>query len=108
MNRDHLGVWCFSGFGALFPIVFAAVYWRRTTAAGVLAAVGVTAAVWWYLFRLSGYGGEYRLFEEHFGGKDGIMPVALLTVVCAAVLVLVSLATRPPARQTVEKFFPHS
>ncbi|MCH7721085.1 MAG: sodium:solute symporter family protein, partial [Planctomycetes bacterium] len=27
----QLGVWCFTGFAGLFPIVFAAVYWRRST-----------------------------------------------------------------------------
>ena len=26
-----LGVWCFSGFSALFPLVFAALYWRSAT-----------------------------------------------------------------------------
>ncbi|MEL7265790.1 MAG: sodium:solute symporter family protein, partial [Planctomycetota bacterium] len=29
-----LGIWCYSGFSALFPIVFAALYWRRLSAAG--------------------------------------------------------------------------
>ena len=28
-----LAVWCFSGFASLFPLVVAAVYWRRATAA---------------------------------------------------------------------------
>jgi SSS family solute:Na+ symporter len=100
-----LGVWCFSGFGALFPIVVAAVYWRRTTAAGVIAAVVVTAGVWGYFFHLSGYGGEYLLLAEHFGGTDGIMPVAVITLACAVTLVLVSLVTRPPRRETVATFF---
>jgi len=43
-----LAVWCFSGFGALFPIVFASVYWKRTSKMGVYAALLVTAGVWFY------------------------------------------------------------
>ena len=35
----QMGVWCFSGFSSLFPLVFAAVYWRRLTAAGAFAGV---------------------------------------------------------------------
>ena len=34
-----LGVWCFSGFTGLFPLVVAALYWRRTTKAGAMASV---------------------------------------------------------------------
>ena len=36
-NIFDLAVWCFSGFASLFPLVVAAVYWRRTTRAGRLA-----------------------------------------------------------------------
>src|SRR5690606_10931850 len=39
-----LGVWCFSGFTALFPLVVAALYWKRTTRAGAIASI-VTATV---------------------------------------------------------------
>ena len=33
-NVFDLAVWCFSGFGALFPLIFAALYWKRATKAG--------------------------------------------------------------------------
>ena len=46
-----LGVWCFSGFTGLFPLVFASIYWRRTTKAGAIASVLVTAAAWLWLFQ---------------------------------------------------------
>jgi len=107
-TRDifDLAVWCFSGFGALFPIVLAAVYWKRTTAVGVITAVLVTTAVWGYFFRQSGYGGEMLLFEDWFDGKDGIMPVAVITLACAVSLMIVSLVTKPPDAQTVGRFFP--
>ncbi len=103
-----LAVWCFSGFGALFPIALAAVYWRRATAAGAIAAVLVTAGTWGWLFHLSGYGGEYLLFTDWFGPghKDGVMPVAVITLACVVSLVAVSLATAAPAPRTIAKFFP--
>ncbi len=111
-----LAVWCFSGFGALFPIVLAAVYWRRATKAGVYAALVVTAGVWFYFFRASGYGGEYLLLTDLFAENkahpdhptEGIMPVAVMFAACAATLVVVSLMTRPPSEQTIHKFFPRA
>ena len=99
-----LGIWCFSGFGGLFPLVVAAVYWRGATKAGAITAVVVTAVVWCILFAKSGYGGEYLLGTGWFGGKDGIMPVAVITLACAATLVLVSLCTAKPSRQTMARF----
>jgi len=92
-----LGVWCFSGFGSLFPLVFAAVYWKRTTAAGAIACITVTALVWFILFRMSGYGGEYLLW--------GAMPVVYMFAASVVSLVVVSLLTRPPPEETLQKFF---
>ena len=99
-----LAVWCFSGFGGLFPLVLAAVYWRRATRAGALAALGVTTAVWLYFFRESGYGGEYLLFHRS-DSQDGLMPVAVIFLACALTLVLVSLITRSPSQATIDRFF---
>ena len=101
-----LAVWCFSGFAALFPIVLASIYWRRTTAFAVMLAIGITTIAWWILFAQSGYGGEYLLFQSWFGHEDGIMPVAVLTVLCGVIVVLGSLVSPPPAQATVNKFFP--
>ena len=42
----QLGVWCFSGFAGLFPLVFAALYWRRVTTAGAIASIVATLASW--------------------------------------------------------------
>lgn len=108
-NVFDLGVWCFSGFGALFPIVVASLYWKRTTAAAVKAAIIVTAGVWFYYFHQSGYGGETLLFTETFStedGHDGIMPVAVITLACAVTVVVVSLFTKPPKQETIDRFFP--
>jgi SSS family solute:Na+ symporter len=94
-----LGVWCFTGFAGLFPVVLAAVYWRRVTKAGAYAGILTTAATWVYLFVESGYGrhGEFLVW--------GMMPVALIIACSAISLVVVSVLTPPPAAQTIQKFF---
>ena len=48
-----LGVWCFSGFASLFPLVFAAVYWKRATKAGAYACVLAAAGTWLLLRELN-------------------------------------------------------
>ena len=34
-----LGVWCFSGFSSLFPLIVAALYWPRLTKQGAYACI---------------------------------------------------------------------
>lgn len=94
-----LGVWCFAGFASLFPLLFAAIYWRRVTKAGAYASILAAAVVWFWLFRESDYGklGEH----SHWG----LTPVTLIFTASALALVLVSLVTRPPSKATLEKFF---
>ncbi|MGE4551383.1 MAG: sodium:solute symporter family protein, partial [Opitutales bacterium] len=58
-NVFDLAIWCFSGFAALFPIVFAALYWKRVTKEGACAGIVAAMVVWLYYFHQSGYGGEY-------------------------------------------------
>ncbi len=98
-NVFDLAVWCFSGFSALFPLVFASLYWRRVTKAGAFASVIAAMAVWFYYFRESGFGGEYVL-------AGGLMPAALALAAGAVALVAVSLVTKPPSDATIDAFFP--
>ncbi len=95
----QLGVWCFSGFASLFPLLFAAIYWRRVTKAGAYASILATAAVWFWLFRDSGYGAA----GEHT--QWGFTPVTLIFTAATVALVGVSLVTRPPSAATLQKFF---
>ncbi len=95
-----LGVWCFSGFASLFPLVFAAVYWRRATRFGALSCIVVAAVAWFFLFRASDYGGE----REFLIG--GAMPVAVIFLCSLIALVVGSLLTRAPSQETLSKFFP--
>jgi len=98
-----LGVWCFSGFASLFPIAFAAVYWKRTTRAGAISSLVVTTLVWSALF--------YRDILLKKPGMDdelligGMMPVAFIFGASVLTLVVVSLLTQPPSTKTIEKFF---
>jgi SSS family solute:Na+ symporter len=99
-----LGIWCFSGFASLFPLIVAAIYWRRATKAGAIASVLVTAVTWGFLFTramLSGgaHGGE----EEPL--IYGMMPVTFIFAASAISLIVVSLLTRPPSQRTLRKFF---
>jgi len=108
MNSAHvfdLGVWCFSGFAGLFPLVVAALYWKRTTAAGAFACVISTVLVWGILF--------YRdiIAPKQAGAASdealilGVMPVAIIITLSTLSLVLVSLVTKKPGDETIRKFF---
>jgi SSS family solute:Na+ symporter len=97
-----LGVWCFSGFASLFPLVFAAVYWRGVTKAGAIASILATAAVWGVLFyrdMILGHGSEEELLIY------GMMPVTIIFASSLVSLVVVSLFTKPPSKATIDKFF---
>ena len=58
-----LGVWCFSGFSSLFPLIFASLYWKRLTKLGAYACVLAAAGTWLYFFADSNFAknAEYAL-----------------------------------------------
>ncbi len=95
----QLGTWCFAGFASLFPLVMAALYWRRTTKAGAYASILAAAALWGWFFFDSGYGADTNYLVW------GMQPAAPITLSAATALVLVSLVTRPPSPATLAKFF---
>jgi SSS family solute:Na+ symporter len=94
-----LGVWCFSGFASLFPLVCAAVYWKRATKAGAYACACTAAVVWCLLFAQSGFGANRGYLFL------GMMPVATILAASTIAMVAVSLVTRQPSDATLEKFF---
>jgi len=94
-----LGVWCFSGFSSLFPLVVAAVYWRRLTKAGAYASILAAAGSWLTLFAMSDFG-----LNPNFT-VAGMMPVVVMVAASLSALVLVSLTTKPPSEATLGKFF---
>ncbi|MBI4717594.1 MAG: sodium:solute symporter family protein [Planctomycetes bacterium] len=95
----ELGVWCFSGFASLAPLVIGALYWKRMSKAGAYASVFATAVTWFWLFHESGYGAEQHYLVW------GMNPVAVIITVGTLALVLVSLVTPPPSPATLAKFF---
>lgn len=100
----RLGVWCFTGFASLAPLVFAALYWKRVTKAGAYACVLTSAVVGLTLFVIALR--ETGLQAEHEYLFFGMMPVAANIAASTAALVIVSLLTRPPSAGTIEKYFP--
>jgi SSS family solute:Na+ symporter len=105
-NIFDLGVWCFSGFAGLVPLLLAALYWKGATRAGALASVLAMSATWLALFyrgmlaplaRGEPIEGEYLV--------AGMTPVVLVIAAAGLALWLVSLVTAPPPREHVERFF---
>lgn len=97
----ELGVWCFSGFSGLFPIVFAAVYWRRVTKHGAMAAVLATTVSWIALFWRADFGKASETNTLFMGA----MPVLWIVLASTASLIVVSLLTRAPDKAHVDRFF---
>ena len=105
-NIFDLAVWCFSGFASLFPLVVAAVYWRRATRAGAIASVVVAGLSWCILF----YDG---LLRPPMAGERvsedyliwGMMPVAFMVAASTITLIVVSLLSKPLPATTVDRYF---
>jgi SSS family solute:Na+ symporter len=107
-----LGVWCFSGFSALFPIVVAALYWRGLTAAGAISGIFAAIISWCVLFYyglkvppeeggLSEFVVRVPLGEHAYE----IMPVVVMLLSALVTTVVVSLVTPKPKPETLAKYF---
>jgi SSS family solute:Na+ symporter len=103
-----MGLWCFSSFAGLFPLVFAAVYWRRLTAAGAYASVLATLASWGYLFYQSDFASNSRfaVTVKIPGHPFPTLPVVTIFLCSLAAMIVVSLLTKPPSEKTLARFFP--
>jgi len=107
-----LGVWCFSGFSALFPIVVAALYWRGLTAAGAISGVFAAIISWCILFYhgtqvpLSEGGLSEFVLHLPIGGQTyELMPVVAMVASSLVTMVVVSWVTPKPRPETLAKFF---
>lgn len=94
-----LAIWSFTGFAGLFPIVVAALFWKRSTKHGVLASIISVILLWLYFFL-----NNWKVPGYTVGGT-GIMPVAVIILVSSLTLITVSLLTKPPSSETIERFF---
>ncbi|MEM0924912.1 MAG: sodium:solute symporter family protein [Planctomycetota bacterium] len=103
-----MGVWCFSGFSALFPIVFAALYWRGLTAAGAISGIFAAITSWSIMFFQAVQQGTLRTFvlELPIGEQRyEIMPVVVMFASSLVTMIVVSLITPKPSDETLAKFF---
>lgn len=108
--------YAFTGYAAMCPLLWAALYWRRSTKWGALAAalwaLGAVVAIAIFQAVVATPGvvlrvGGLDLVERTARGTSilGFMPVAPVTVISFLLLVGVSLATRAPGQQTLARYF---
>ena len=100
-----MAVWCFSGYAALFPVVLAALYWKKLTAAGALSGILAMVGSWVYLFRESDWGANTDFKLTPFGSENPIMPVVGIFLCTCFAMVATSYLTKPPSEKTLAKFF---
>lgn len=113
----------FSGFAAMSPVMIAALFWKRSTKYGALAST-LWVAGWliltWYLQKLSDgtapkpgqppvviFQALGHLFERTTANVTvfGFLPVVPMVLGSAALMILTSLATKPPSQATIDKYF---
>jgi SSS family solute:Na+ symporter len=114
--------YAFSGFAAMAPVMVAALFWKRSTKWGALAATLFTAACLIYFAVLQNTHKAGDIIWQIGQGKDaikvlflnprgdvsfwnGFMTVVPMVFGSALLMVLVSLVTRPPSQKTIDKYF---
>ncbi|MFQ5602218.1 MAG: sodium:solute symporter [bacterium] len=100
-NRSifKLGVWSFTGFASLFPVVFAALFWKRSTKYGAFASVISVVGLWTYFFIQGWQQPGYTV------GGSGVMPVAVILPVSTLAMIIGSLLSPTPQQAILDKFF---
>ena len=85
--------YAFSGYAALSVLLFAALFWRRSTKWGALAV-----AVW--------TAGAVIYTSQVRGGLawGGLMPVVPITLIAGVLMIVVSLVTPPPSVATLRRY----
>jgi SSS family solute:Na+ symporter len=86
--------YAFTGYSALSPLLFAALFWKGSTKWGALAATlwiaGSVLAMAWLPRGTTFF---------------GLLPVVPITIISAVLVWVVSLATPKPSAETVERYF---
>src|SRR6266481_2676519 len=115
--------YAFSGFAAMAPVMIAALFWKRSTKWGALAATLFTAACLIYFAVLQNTHKAGDVIWQLGQGKDaikvlylnprpdvtfwnGFMTVVPMVFGSALLMLVFSLITRPPGQATIEKYFP--
>ncbi len=114
--------YAFSGFAAMAPVMVAALFWKRSTKWGALAATLFVAGflVWTALMQSTHKAGDIlwqmgagndalKVFFLNPTGEvafcNGFMTVVPMVLGSALCMLLVSLVTPPPCRATIDKYF---
>jgi len=114
--------YAFSGFAAMAPVMVAALFWRRSTKWGALAATLFTAVCLLYFAVLQNSHHAGDVIWQIGQGKDaikvlflnprgdvsfwnGFMTVVPMVFGSALCMIAGSLLTRPPSRATIDKYF---
>jgi SSS family solute:Na+ symporter len=90
-----LGAAAFTGMAVLAPTGIAAFYWKRATAAGALVSIllGEAYVIGYYI----------NLVPKSW--TFGFMPVVPAAFISTVVLIIVSLATKPPESDRIKRYF---
>jgi SSS family solute:Na+ symporter len=101
-NRSifKLGVWSFTGFAALFPLVVAAIYWRRSSKYGAWSSVVTVAVLWLYYFLRGWQSPDYTV------NGSGLMPVGVILLASSMAMIVGSLVGPEPELDLTRRFFP--
>lgn len=93
--------YAFTGYAALSPLLLGALFWKGSTKWGALAStIWTAAAVLGIAWMQTGSRGPFLPF--------GVLPAMPVTLISAALLWVVSLATAKPRPDTIRKYFPNS
>jgi SSS family solute:Na+ symporter len=119
--KDRAGIFdvavrfAFTGYAALAPVMLAALFWKRSTKWGALAA-GLWALAWvvvpWILFEKSAPGKPFPFLPGVLARTPGsvtvfgFLPVVPAVLGSALLMGIVSLLTPPPSRETLDRYFP--
>jgi solute:Na+ symporter, SSS family len=85
--------YAFSGYAALSVLLFAALFWRRSTKWGALAVALWTGLAVIYTSQVPGALAWW-----------GLMPVVPITVIAGGLMIVVSVLTRPPSAATLRRY----
>lgn len=113
--------YAFSGYASLSPLLVAALFWKGSTRWGALAsavwsALAVTAvAVFQYAIIAPAPGpptvvwsvAGFDVLSRTASGTAvfGFMPVVPMTIISALLMILISMATSKPSRETINRYF---
>jgi len=88
---------------AITPVVLAAFFWRRATAAGAVVCIlaGTAITIFWNVQQLALEAGRATVLPSGWLARDAIFPALLVSVVS---LVVVSLLTPAPAPEKWQPF----